>query len=477
MVRLRISQAFSLCISVYALELIGVLYHFDPTSSRRKLSQQSTVLHKKVYGTLHLSNTTASRFRYPDARTRFPLPAWLDQFLQSQPKSTHMEKLLDPNAKFLVMTCHLFKETLPEDCGGISDRLYLVPYYLWLAHRTGRIFAIRYSQPHPLEELLIPPDDGFDWTLPDGVIDAEWEAYANRSFAEYYEQRRFVWHAHIDKPKWNNTRVIFANTNLVIPKVAPYSLPPNLNLDDAWPGIFRRMFQPSPGLATMIDTWADQHQHLVPGSYSAAHVRAKFPVGETEIKLNVQRGDTMGGGLDMKDPGTRASVQQVSSNAVQCAWKANHDTKYIYFASDSNEMTKFVLTEQPLLRQQGGSDGVPIIARPNGGSDEPVHFQRHDTTPQDLYPAIFDLWVMAHAKCMAQGYGGFAHFASQLSGYHYSCRVLHRSYTVGVMPLCPKPGQEKRDVETSMLLATNKTPAVYLQPPGREQYYLSHKAM
>ena len=92
-------------------------------------------------------------------------------------------------------------------------------------------------------------------------------------------------------PSGTTLASFFANTNLVFSKI-PNFLPPNvdLNLDDAWPGIFRRMFQPSPKLATMIDTWADQHQHLVPGSYSAAHVRAKFPVGETEIKMNKKRG-------------------------------------------------------------------------------------------------------------------------------------------------------------------------------------------
>ena len=282
-------------------------------------------------------------------------------------------------------------------------------------------------------------------------------------------------------PSGTTLASFFANTNLVFSKI-PNFLPPNvdLNLDDAWPGIFRRMFQPSPKLATMIDTWADQHQHLVPGSYSAAHVRAKFPVGETEIKMNKKRGDSMGGGLNMKDPVTKANVEQISSNAVQCAWKANQDTKYIYFASDSNEMTQYVVTEQPLLRQQqqvNTSSGVPtIIDRPNGENDEPMHFQRPGTTPQDLYPTFFDLWVMAHSNCIAHGYGGFAHFASQLSGYHYACRVLHRGYSVGVMPLCPKPGQEKRDVMNSMLLAMNKTAIVYTRPPKREQYYLSHNA-
>lgn len=81
---------------------------------------------------------TESKFEYPDSLTRFPLSPWLDELMKSQPVATHNATLADPNEKFIVMTCHKFKNVHYEECGGFTDRLFLLPYYLWLANKTGR---------------------------------------------------------------------------------------------------------------------------------------------------------------------------------------------------------------------------------------------------------------------------------------------------------------------------------------------------
>ena len=78
------------------------------------------------------------QFQYKDPLNKFPLPQWLEDFLNSQPSETHNETLADPNEKFIVMTCHKYKSTVFESCGGIADRLFLIPYYIWLANKTGR---------------------------------------------------------------------------------------------------------------------------------------------------------------------------------------------------------------------------------------------------------------------------------------------------------------------------------------------------
>jgi len=72
------------------------------------------------------------------AADRFPLPDWLDEFLKSQPIRTHNQTLADPNEKFIVLACHKFKGIYLEACGGFTDRLFLLPYYIWLAKKTGR---------------------------------------------------------------------------------------------------------------------------------------------------------------------------------------------------------------------------------------------------------------------------------------------------------------------------------------------------
>lgn len=66
-----------------------------------------------------------------EIRTVFPeVPEWMDQFLSSQPISTHTDTLNDINSKFIVLTCHSYKggNYPAEACGGLSDRMMRLPY-------------------------------------------------------------------------------------------------------------------------------------------------------------------------------------------------------------------------------------------------------------------------------------------------------------------------------------------------------------
>jgi hypothetical protein len=67
--------------------------------------------------------------------------------------------------RYLVLRC------LEDDaeCGGASDRLGPLPYLLMLAHRARRLLFIHWSRPAPLEEFLVPPAGGMDWTVPECV--------------------------------------------------------------------------------------------------------------------------------------------------------------------------------------------------------------------------------------------------------------------------------------------------------------------
>jgi hypothetical protein len=91
-----------------------------------------------------------------DDNTKFSVPVWLDEFLQSQPTASHHHTLTSPHNKFLVMTCHKYANHIVEACGGIADRFKLLRYNLWLAHQTGRTLLIKYSKPSPLEDYLVP---------------------------------------------------------------------------------------------------------------------------------------------------------------------------------------------------------------------------------------------------------------------------------------------------------------------------------
>jgi hypothetical protein len=58
------------------------------------------------------------------------------------------------------MTYYKFKTLDWEVCGELSHRLFLLPYYTWLANKAGRKLLIKYGKPHPMEAFFVPPEGG-----------------------------------------------------------------------------------------------------------------------------------------------------------------------------------------------------------------------------------------------------------------------------------------------------------------------------
>jgi hypothetical protein len=159
----------------------------------------------------------------------------------------------------------------------------------------------------------------------------------------------------------------------------------------------------------------------------------------------------------MSDPTTKEIIQNITDNAVNCALHIMPKTNAVYFASDSNEPATYLMTESPWAAHFSSSSGRSaasppadarprIITRPNS-TTEPAHFDKEGGgyTWAAIAATIMDLWMLAHAGCIAQGLGGFAHFASELTGNHDTCRIRHRNYINGSLT-CPEflQGQHHR---------------------------------
>jgi hypothetical protein len=92
------------------------------------------------------------------------LPAWFKDYV-----ALHREQRLALNEtnwedqRYLIMRCL----DIDTKCGGASDRLQSIPAMLALANKTRRIFFIKWSRPAPLQEFLVPPKGGLDWTIPE----------------------------------------------------------------------------------------------------------------------------------------------------------------------------------------------------------------------------------------------------------------------------------------------------------------------
>ena len=426
------------------------------------------------------------RLEYSDYETRFPIPHELQAMLASQPPETHNQTLHKPNQRFLVMTCHFFNNnTKPEDCGGFSDRLIQMPYFLLLAHQTNRTFLIHYPRPYPLTEFLQPTHQ-FDWTIsPDtaqNLFGPELREYGQRSRATYANMRRMMWHDALMKPPYRDQRVVFVNANLAVQNMYAYlrQTITSMSLAEYWPGLFRRLFRPSPGLQAVLDDTAQRHD-LVAGQYVSAHWRYKYPILPPKRVLWLSKDYEE---LKMSnDPTVQATrnVYAITENIINCAMKVavqdyertHHHSNTtttnaikptpsssspihtVYFAADAHQPINFLMhnssfAQAAKLVQQGRLSAtttttanqlgatqnttnnvtlhIPRIVIRSDANREPPHFNTYNQSLQandvSRYYSIFvDFWILAHARCAVMGPGGFARTAARVAGNAEQCAI------------------------------------------------------
>eukprot|EP00553_Chaetoceros_curvisetus_P008027 CAMPEP_0204621464 /NCGR_PEP_ID=MMETSP0717-20131115/7160_1 /ASSEMBLY_ACC=CAM_ASM_000666 /TAXON_ID=230516 /ORGANISM="Chaetoceros curvisetus" /LENGTH=271 /DNA_ID=CAMNT_0051635869 /DNA_START=47 /DNA_END=863 /DNA_ORIENTATION=+ len=90
------------------------------------------------------------------------LPMWLQDYFSWHNEQT--EGSARNSTKFMVVTC------LDKDmCGGFSDRLRALPFFLLAGNVTRRAICIHWSKPYGLDEFFEPPPGGIDWRCPKEV--------------------------------------------------------------------------------------------------------------------------------------------------------------------------------------------------------------------------------------------------------------------------------------------------------------------
>ena len=65
--------------------------------------------------------------------------------------------------RWIIMQC---VARIDKNCGGLADRLKIIPYMIRVAYTTKRILLIHWTKPAALENFLLPPVGGFDWRTP-----------------------------------------------------------------------------------------------------------------------------------------------------------------------------------------------------------------------------------------------------------------------------------------------------------------------
>jgi hypothetical protein len=113
------------------------------------------------------------------------LPKWLrDYFAWHQAQVANYNTNGNSHStKYLALTC-----ISSERCGGFSDRLRALPFFLLAAAKVDRIFCIYWTHPFGLEHLLQPPKGGMDWRCPpefDAIVDKSKPSSMQKNFTHY----------------------------------------------------------------------------------------------------------------------------------------------------------------------------------------------------------------------------------------------------------------------------------------------------
>jgi hypothetical protein len=311
--------------------------------------------------------------------------------------------------RYLILRC------LREDklCGGASDRLGPLPYLLMLANRTSRLLFIHWTHPAPLEEFLVPPAGGMNWTLPGAVSFTNWTAVLNKQ--ELANQNV----SHIVIEPWNEHA---ASTDRVVVEARMNSFfgsfhrrfplkvyDENQDLgagessfEQVYADMWRVLFEPSPPVKARIEG-ALERLGLSPKGYVSAHVRAQF-------RKNLTAKTTL------------------VTNALHCALTLHPDMGLpVYLASDSKAVIRF-----------GMDYGRRILNRTviaDAHAPTPLHIDRgveflRNAPDQEMRPAsayydtFVDLYLLSYGTCLTFGHGSYGHWASLISG-NPGCSVRH----------------------------------------------------
>lgn len=146
------------------------------------------------------------------------------------------------------------------------------------------------------------------------------------------------------------------------------------------------------------------------------------------------------GGLKF-DGNTKKQAISWATNAVNCAgglFREKQDgvggETVVYLASDSNDTVSFMIHNSTFATSVAQERGVQLVGAEYKA--EPLHIDYSGNVgrpAEDFYSGFEDLWILASARCVAYGLGGYGHFAARLTGD--SCMVQHRQRQG--MQVCP----------------------------------------
>jgi hypothetical protein len=397
----------------------------EKTSTSKGSYRGSQELRREELGTIHSRIISSRDVAVSDGRRKnltrlwdvsLVIPPWMKRYFAWHEKQR--SSLTSENwrsKRYLVLRCL----STDAKCGGASDRLNALPYLLMLANQTNRLFFMTWSRPAPLEEFLVPPKGGLNWSIPSAV-----------DFSPYLIGRRNI--RGRAKSSTNETGIIahkgnayWANTDLFFVEARMAGAPPKSTYDDCrestdeapfervFRDVWQILFEPSPNLVAIIGS-TQRRLGLTEGLYVSAHVRAQYKINANDNTAIVR-------------------------NAIHCA-STLYPGAPVFVGSDSTQVANYavqygktVLNHSVFARMQ---EGVTLHI------DRGKSFLSHADADWNEYPAsayfdtFVDMYLLSGAKCVTYGIGGYGYWTSMMSG-NVSCSMRHTVRNCSWTPKLP----------------------------------------
>ncbi len=351
------------------------------------------------------------------------LPLWLQEYFNWHREQTSSN---NPDTKYIVMSC------LPEDtCGGLSDRLRPMPFFLFMAKYTKRVLCINWKKNYGLDEFLQPiPNVGIEWRCPKDVDDyydiqqtthdqrkapsikfgtcskRGHKPYAKCIESEIKRVNKNIHAKYASIDLWSRAADPMNEANLLVQQhsygfnlEAKAFLMPYISgsqYPEMIEHIFRVMFEPIPVLARRINATMTK-LGLVENDYVSTHARCRYPNRHLEHLTGSLDYDIIGG---MKFEGNvKIYLVNILNNALECGHKLAPDLK-LFMITDHNDATNYVISNDIVFDE----NGEKRVMRPVGihRDEEVLHMEGNHTTvkAESFYSVFEDLLIMGGSRCV-----------------------------------------------------------------------------
>jgi len=371
--------------------------------------------------------------------------------------------------RFLVVVC-----LNGVTCGGLSDRIKAIPYWLIRANQTNRILLLHWAKNDiPLEAFWEPPPGGLNWSVPRPKEGGGSSVLSRLLYDETLRAHSCLSKRRGDRRLHRASRPIPGGSTggrqVVCSHHQTYHFERSRDdmekyrtelHENSYSYAFHTMFQPSHKFSAYLERTLqgpdlglelDKVRYATHTPYLAVHIRSKYP-------LRWKKGELVRPSM----AGDREVVQYIADHAIDKLVRKYVDVTGtvrippIYVASDSSDVVRYLKYNSTRYGINGGSAaelgeprrilnisediqiqaprimGLESLVRPHiefinvVANEAEKQSEKDVASVSDLYPAFLDLWMLTASRCIASGVGGYGRLGYFLSTAASDCYTVHR---------------------------------------------------